>query len=256
MECASLLQKSRKAKHVFVSHSDRDHVTGLLQFNQLNARPDLHIHYPADSGSLPALAYFTSKFDSYVQGTNWNAVRPGDEVALRSNLVVTAIENSHIVTDAETTNSLSYVVQSVSRKLKPEYVGKATLEIASLRKDLGVEAITNEVRATKLIYSGDTPVEYDGRYNDASVLIHEATLLTREEIAPDDTRYNKHSSLDAVMEMVADSRIRTLILGHFSSRYSNEQIDVAIHREIKRCGITIPVLRVYPGELAKFEIET
>ncbi len=28
-----LLQKSRKIKYIFISHADRDHLTGLLQFN-------------------------------------------------------------------------------------------------------------------------------------------------------------------------------------------------------------------------------
>lgn len=36
---SALLQKSRKVDNVFISHADRDHLTGLLQFNQLNARP-------------------------------------------------------------------------------------------------------------------------------------------------------------------------------------------------------------------------
>ena len=53
------------------------------------------------------------------------------------------------------------------------------------------------------------------------------------------------------MEMVADTKIGTLILGHFSSRYSDEQIDEAINHEISRCGIRIPVERVYPGRIAR-----
>ena len=46
-------------------------------------------------------------------------------------------------------------------------------------------------------------------------------------------------------------------IGHFSSRYSPEQndeaIDEAIEREIEQHGITIPVGRVLPGELARFQ---
>jgi len=34
---SGLLSKSRKIKHAFISHADRDHITGLLQFNQLGA---------------------------------------------------------------------------------------------------------------------------------------------------------------------------------------------------------------------------
>lgn len=249
--CAGLLQKARKIKHVFISHADRDHITGLLQFQQLNGRPGLSIHYPRDSGSFPALADFTAKFDPHMSGTKWQPRVADDEVQVRDNLVVRAIENSHVPTDGKQIKSLSYAVQAISRKLKPEFTRHTGNEIASIRKTLGADAITDESRSTELIYSGDTPVESDGRYNGAKVLIHEATFLTCDEIEPDNPKRNKHSSLDAVMEMVKDSEIETLILGHFSSRYSNEQIDDAIKREIARCGIKIPVKRIYRGAIAR-----
>ena len=35
---SNLMQKSRKIKHTFITHPDRDHLTGLMQFTQLNAR--------------------------------------------------------------------------------------------------------------------------------------------------------------------------------------------------------------------------
>lgn len=44
---AHLLQKSRKIKQVFISHADRDHLNGLPQFYQLNAREGFpKIYYP------------------------------------------------------------------------------------------------------------------------------------------------------------------------------------------------------------------
>lgn len=247
--CAHLLQKARKVKHCFVSHADRDHVAGLLQFQQLNGGSGLTIHYPADSGSFPALAEFSSKFDPHVVGTRWNPLRPGDEIRLREDLVVRPMENRHVQTTAGEIKSLSFVVESIRRRLKPEFASLSGPEIGVLRKERGADAVTDATRVTELIYSGDTPVETDGRYDNANVLIHEATFLTRDEITPDDPRRNKHSSLDAVMEMVADSHIGTLILGHFSSRYSMEQIDEAIDREIRRCGIRCEVRRVYPGRV-------
>ncbi len=68
---SALLQKSRKIDHVFISHADRDHLTGLLQFNQLNARPGYPIiHYPKDSGSFPVLGEFSRKFDPQVARTS------------------------------------------------------------------------------------------------------------------------------------------------------------------------------------------
>lgn len=246
--CAGLLQKARKVKHVFISHADRDHLTGLTQFQQLNGRPGLHIHYPADAGSFPALAEFLARFDPHVTGTNWHPLSVEEEVQIRSDLVVRAIENSHVQTNRGQLKSVSFAVESVSRRLKTEFQGLPGRRIAELRKQLGSDAMTDDARTVELIYSGDTPVETDGRYQNANVLIHEATFLTAAEIEPDNPHRNKHSSLDTVMEMVADSNIGTLVLGHFSSRYSREQIDQAVRRETERCGVRVPVHCVYPGE--------
>ncbi len=66
---SGLLQKARKIKHVFISHADRDHLAGLLQFNQLNARPGLKIYFPKDCGSFPALAEFSKHFDPHTEGS-------------------------------------------------------------------------------------------------------------------------------------------------------------------------------------------
>lgn len=251
--CAGLLQKARKVKHVLISHADRDHLAGLLQFLQLNGRVGLTIYYPKDCGSFPALAEFSQRFDPHSSGTQWRPISPGDEIEIRDNLVVRAIENRHVPTDGTQAKSLTYVAESVSRKLKPELRGLSGKEIAEARKQHGADSISDQSRSVELIYSGDTPIETDGRYNDTKILIHEATFLTRAEIDPDNPKRNKHSSLDAVMEMVADSRIQALILGHFSSRYSTDQIDAAITQETTRCGLKIPVFRVAPGAVSIFE---
>jgi len=245
---SGLLQQARKIKHVFVSHPDRDHIAGLLQFNQLNARPGLRIYYPSDSGSFPALAEFSSKFDQDVSGTQWIPIEHGSEIQLRDDLVIRAMRNEHIPAPQDQAKSLSFVAESISRKLKPEIEGKPSKEIAALRKAGGDEAISEVTRKTKLIYSGDTPITDDGRYNDAEVLIHEATFLTNAELDPTNPRRIKHSTLEQIMELVSRSNIGTLVLGHFSSRYSHQQIDEAIEKERLKLGLEIPIYRVLPGE--------
>lgn len=248
---SALLQKARKVKHVFISHADRDHLAGLLQFNQLNARSELKIYYPKDCRSFPALADFSAKFDPQVSGTKWIPIESGAEISIRSDLIVRAVENHHVPTDGTITKSLSYFADTVSRKLKPEFAGLKSAEIASARKQHGNAHITDETRNTKLAYSGDTPIETDGRYDNAQTLIHEATFLTEAEIEPDNPKRNKHSSLDQVMRMVSTSNIQQLILGHFSSRYSDDQINEAVAEQIKHHQIEIPVHIVYPSKIAR-----
>lgn len=248
---SALMQKAGKIKHVFISHADRDHLGGLLQFQQLNGKSGLKIYYPADSGSFRALADFATKFDPHISGTQWIPIRPGDEIRIREDVAVRAVENAHIKMENGQTKSLSYFVDRIAKKLKPDLIGRDGSEIAKLRNEGGEEAISDISRKTWVIYSGDTPIELDGRYDDTEILIHEATFLTAAEIDPDNPRRNKHSSLDQVVAMVAKSSIQQLVLGHFSNRYDYDQIDEAISKECAKHNLTIPVFRILPGQVSR-----
>lgn len=246
---SGLLQKSHKVKHIFVSHADRDHLTGLLQFNQLNARQGFpKIYYPQDSSSFPFLKEFTSNFDPHVKGTDWIKMKEGDIFEIKKNILIQPFRNEHVPVGKELVKSLSFHVIETKRKLKDEYLHLSGKEIATLRNELGKENITIEIRKNILSYSGDTPVENDGRWDETKVLIHEATFLRKGDVNLDDHRKGKHSYLEEVIEMVSKTKIEKLILGHFSSRYSSEEIDEAIDFFCDKFKLTIPVFRVFPGE--------
>lgn len=246
---ASLLQKSRKIEHVFVSHADRDHLTGLLQFNQLNARPGFPIiYYPRDCGSFPSLKDFTTKFDPHVSGAVWNPIAPESNLRIKDDIIIKAIHNGHVATKAGV-KSLSYKVIQSKMKLKPELTQLPGEQIRQIIEEQGRANTHTEVQTVLLGYSGDTPVEDVTRWNDSKILIHEATFMHED----DNLIYahgNKHSYLEEVMEMVSRSRVEQLILGHFSARYTQEQIDRRILELCNRYAINIPVFRVLPGAVA------
>lgn len=250
---AALLQKARKIENVFVSHADRDHLCGLLQFNQLNARPGLpRVYYPLHCGSFPALEAFSKRFDPHVQGTVWQALRAGEQVQIKDNVWVEAIRNEHYHTDENTFKSFGYRVFETRTKLKKEFLGLPQAALLGKMATLGKATMTEETRSNLLTYSGDTPV--DGapeKWDNTRILIHEATFLTREESDQLNVRANRHSNLEDVIEMAAGLNIERLILGHFSTRYSGEQIDEAIRRQCRATGLRIPVYRVLPGEVQR-----
>ena len=247
---SGVLQKSRKVKHVFISHADRDHLTGLLQFSQVNARGDMPlVFYPKDSASFQHLETFCRKFDPHVKMPPWTGLVPGDEVLTEDKHVVKAVRNEHVRVPEGITKSLSYQVFSVRRKLKPELQGLPGHKIGEIRRERGEDAVSDEIRINTLSYSGDTPVEKDGRFRESEILIHEATFL--ESISDGSLHGNRHSALPDVLKMVADSNIQTLILGHFSSRYPKEEIDAAILKGVQTYGIKIPVFRILPGEISR-----
>ncbi len=249
-----LLQKGRKVKNVFVSHADRDHLGGLFQFLQLNGRPELTVHFPRDCGSFPAIEEFTKRFDPHSRGTRWVPLVGDETIEAKRNVLVRPVENRHVSCSVGVTKSLSYVLEEKRSKLKPAYASCSGAEIAALRTELGVEAILDE-RIEKLVaFSGDMPVENDGRFENAKVLIHEATFLNRSELEPSNRERNLHSSLDSVMEMVGKFPVENLVLTHFSSRYDKQEIDDAIERERLRNDVAAKIHVVYPGELSRIEI--
>ena len=247
---ASLLQKARKIDHVFISHADRDHLTGLHQFNQLNARPGYpKIYYPLHCGSFPAIEAFSKKFDPHVSGTQWTAVDTHQRLFIKDNLYVQPVRNNHVQVDQSITKSLGYRVCEVKSKLKQEYLALPQEELKKLINERGKEALTTQVETTLLTYSGDTPVDDPERWNNTKILIHEATFLESGDQENSNTKRNLHSRLEEVLYMVANLNVESLILGHFSSRYSHEAIDENIKRLCKALKIKIPVYRVLPGQV-------
>lgn len=245
---ASLLQKGGKVRNAFISHADRDHLTGLLQFNQLNARHGLPtIHYPKDCKSFPHLAEFFDRFDPHTGGTVWKPIRAGFETEIKKGLMVSAFRNEHVPAAPEMSKSLSYRVDETKRKLKAEYVGRSSKEMAELRKTVGQEGLTKEVRNRLLGYSGDTPVRDFSHWDGVQTLIHEATFIDSSYEKPGRAG-NLHSTLNEVLEAVSGIEVGQLILGHFSSRYGAAEIDMAIVKSCHHYRINCPVYRIWPGQ--------
>lgn len=240
-----LMQKSRKIQSVFISHADRDHLTGLLQFNQLNARGAYpQIYYPKDCGSFPFLEKFSQQFDPHVEFPKWEGIVDGSEIPLKNKLFVRAFANKHKPAPEGQTKSLSFHLLEKRRKLKAAYLGLGAEEIIAVKKEKGAAELYHEVEERLLSYSGDTPVEYDGRWDESPILIHEATFLNKE----DRSRNNGHSTLEALLEMIGDTEVKHLIIGHFSSRYKDDEILKAIRTFSTQYGVKIPIYAVLPGQ--------
>ena len=245
---SSLLGTAGRINHVFISHADRDHLTGLLQFNQLNAKPGHpNIYYPKDAHSISAFEQFSKLFDRKVAGSVWKGVSHNQVLAIRDDLQVTARRNGHVRAPADLVKSLGYLVQTKRRKLKPEYFGLTGDDIRNVRNKIGEEAITELVTENILGYSGDTPAENFDQWNGCRVLIHETTFIYKHELADEAGRYNLHSTLDEVIALASQLTLGALILGHFSSRYKPHEIDEAIKRFCIENKTGFPVYRLLPG---------
>lgn len=245
---SALLRKSCKINHVFISHADRDHLTGLLSFNQLNSRPGYPvIYYPKDCGSFPVLKDFSIQFDPHVSGTVWQPVTHETETFIKDDIFIQAIPNGHIPSPENSVKSLSYKIMQTRQKLRPELTTLSGKEIRRIIEERGTKATHIETHTNLLSYSGDTPVEDPERWHHSKILIHEATFLRSEEDAGIQP-YGNHSYLEEVLEMVSGTQIETLILGHFSLRYSSELINRSIRDLCEKYAINIPVFAILPGK--------
>ena len=149
---------------------------------------------------------------------NLVATRPGDEIELSRELVVTVSATKHTVP------SLGFVVWQRRRKLKPEFLGLAGEQIRDLRLS-GVE-VTNEVRTPRLAYLGDSSPEgldaCEAMYA-AEVLIMELTFVAPSH-RKDKIHKFGHMHLDDFLDRQGRFANELIIASHFSTRYHPSQI--------------------------------
>ena len=240
---ASLGQKSRKVRHVFITHADRDHVCGLLQLHQLNAADGFpHIYYPADCGSFPPLRDFVKQFDPQSGPATWSGLGTAETIELPNSHSIAARASTH-VTSGNLTKALDFTLRAERRSLRSEFRELPGSEIAAKRKELGDAAIMETKIEELLGYSGDAPELNPQRWSKVKVLIHEATFLGA------DTARRSHSNLPQVIAAAAKLELEALILLHFSARYTPVEIENAIREHAEKSSIRFPIFAVCPGHV-------
>lgn len=154
------------------------------------------------------------------------ATKPGDEIELSREHVITVSETKHTVP------SLGYVIWQRRRKLKEEFLGLAGDQIRDLR--LGGTEVTEEQRLPLLAYLGDSapegldncPAMYDAR-----VLITELTFVAPSHRKDKIHKYG-HIHLDDVIERRERFKNEIVIAAHLSTRYKAGRVKAIVARRI------------------------
>jgi ribonuclease Z len=152
--------------------------------------------------------------------------KPGVEYELSREHVVTAFPTRHTVP------SLGYIVWERRRKLKPEYQGLSGDEIRDIRKS-GIE-VSGEVRIPLVCYCGDTApagLDADPAIYQSKILITELTFF-RPEHRKEKIHKFGHTHLDDILERADLFQNELVILGHFSTRYMDNQIRKAVEKRL------------------------
>ena len=214
----------------FISHTHMDHLVALPVYvarrRMMKMEPPTIYMPEAAVEPMRRILRLFSRLDRGRLPCDLVAARPGDEIELSREHVVTVSETTHTVP------SLGFVVYQRRRKLKPEFQGLHGEQIRDLR--LAGTEVTAEIRVPRLAYLGDSsPGGLDACEDmfQAEVLIMELTFVAPGH-RKDKIHKFGHIHLDDVVERRDRFKNELIIASHFSTRYHPRQIRHFVEKAI------------------------
>jgi ribonuclease Z len=224
-----------KINHIFISHLHGDHVFGLYgllsTFSLMGRENPIHLYAPADYDRI---------LRSHLADFDINLSFEIDFVPLSGNDQIKVLDDKYITV---TSFPLKHRVPAFGflfrekisdRKIIKDCIDKYQVphvRIAAIKK--GEDFITQDgtvIKNEQLTLPPPEPLSYaycsDTKYfkrlahfvKDVNVLYHEATFdMTKDDLA----KMTGHSTTADAAKSALDANARTLIIGHFSSRYKD-----------------------------------
>lgn len=205
-----------------ITHTHLDHVACLPVYvarrRMMRMEPPT-IYLPAEAmEDIRRLLLIMQRLDRGRMICQLNGVKPGDEIELSRENVITAFGTTHTIP------SLGYVVWDRRFKLKEEYFGLPGEKIRDLRQS-GV-AVTKEVRTPLVAYTGDTsPAGLDAcaAAFQAKILITEMSFIRPNHRREKIHKFG-HMHLDDFIERADRFENELIVCAHFSTRYHANEV--------------------------------
>ena len=214
----------------FITHSHLDHIAALPVYvarRRMMKMTPPRIYLPEHAvENVDKLLKIFTRLDRGRMPCELIGVKPGDEIELSREHVVTAWETKHTVP------SVGYLVWERRRKLKQEYTGLSGEQIRDLRQS-GTD-VTEERRLPLVAYIGDSAPagldNYPAAY-EAQILITELTFVAPGHRKEKIHKFG-HMHLDDILARRDRFRNELIVAGHLSTRYGVKQVRTIVERAV------------------------
>jgi ribonuclease Z len=221
---------TKSLPRVLFTHAHCDHMGGVIHHtamrNLLKMAPPEYWVPAENEADFRQLLEVWRRLDRADLPCEVRPVSPGDAIDIGQRRLVRVFRSVHRVP------CVGYALCRQKDKLRGEYAHLSTAELRELRHQ-GVE-ITERQEWAEVAFCGDTTidvVEQEELVRKARLLVLEVTFLD-DRVSVESARRHGHVHLDEVIERAELFENQTILMTHFSTRYSRAQITDILSRRL------------------------